>query len=60
MTVVLLLLQIFVLDELSIALWIRPMLFPLIVMLLPMELRTIWAAAIGGVTPLGYVYHYGS
>ncbi|MBQ5737100.1 MAG: hypothetical protein IIV52_05265 [Alistipes sp.] len=42
MTVVLLLLQIFVLDELSIALWIRPMLFPLIVMLLPMELRTIW------------------
>lgn len=42
MTIVLLFLQIFILDELSIALWVRPMLFPLIVMLLPMEWRTIW------------------
>ena len=42
MTIVLLFLQIFILDELSIAMWLRPMLFPLIVMLLPMEWRTIW------------------
>ena len=42
MTLVLLFLQIFILDELSIAMWLRPMLFPLIVLLLPMEWRTIW------------------
>lgn len=42
MTIILLFLQIFILDELSIAMWLRPMLFPLIVMLLPMEWRTIW------------------
>lgn len=42
MTIVLLFLQIFILDELSIAMWLRPMLFPLIVVLLPMEWRTIW------------------
>lgn len=42
MTVVLLFLQIFLLDELSIAMWLRPMVFPLIVVLLPMEWRTIW------------------
>lgn len=38
----LLFLQIFILDELSIAMWLRPMLFPLIVVLLPMEWRKIW------------------
>jgi hypothetical protein len=42
MTIVLLFLQIFILDELSIAMWLRPMLFPLIVVLLPMEWRKIW------------------
>ncbi|MBQ8492932.1 MAG: hypothetical protein IJ464_01455 [Alistipes sp.] len=38
----LLVVQIFILDQLSIAMWLRPMLFPLIVILLPMEWRTIW------------------
>ena len=33
--------QVFLLD-ISIAMWLRPMLFPLIVLLLPMELRTVW------------------
>lgn len=42
MTLMVLFLQIFILDELSIALWLRPMIFPLIVVLLPMEWRTIW------------------
>ena len=52
----LLFLQIFILDELSIALWLRPMIFPLIVLLLPMEWRTIWvmliALAVGVVMEL--------
>jgi hypothetical protein len=42
MTIVLLFLQIFILEELSIAMWLRPMLFPLIGVLLPMEWRKIW------------------
>lgn len=42
MAVALLLLDIFILNQLSIAMWLRPMLFPLIVVLLPMEWRTIW------------------
>ena len=42
MTLMVLFLQIFILDELSIALWLRPMIFPIVVMLLPMEWRTIW------------------
>lgn len=46
MAIVLLLVQIFILDQLSIAMWLRPMLFPLIVMLLPMEWRTIWVLII--------------
>lgn len=41
-SLVLLFVQIFILDQLSIAMWLRPMLFPLIVVLLPMEWRTIW------------------
>ena len=56
MTLMLLFLQIFILDELSIALWLRPMIFPLIVLLLPMEWRTIWvmliALAVGVVMDL--------
>lgn len=40
--VAVLLLQIFLLDNLSIALWLRPMIFPLVVLLLPMEWRSIW------------------
>ena len=40
------LVQIFLLDELSIAMWLRPMIFPLVVILLQMEWRTIWALLI--------------
>lgn len=42
MTLMVLFLQIFILDELSIAMWLRPMIFPIVVLLLPMEWRTIW------------------
>ncbi|MBO5018714.1 MAG: hypothetical protein J6C56_07630 [Alistipes sp.] len=35
-------LQIFLIDELSIAMWLRPMIFPLVVILLQMEWRPIW------------------
>lgn len=42
MTLALLLLEIFILSQLSIVMWLRPMLFPLIVVLLPMEWRTVW------------------
>lgn len=38
--------QIFLLDELSIAMWLRPMIFPLVVILLKMEWRTIWVLII--------------
>lgn len=43
MAIAILLVQIFLLDELSIAMWLRPMIFPLIVLLLPMEWKPIWA-----------------
>lgn len=46
MALVIMLLQIFLLDELSIAMWLRPMIFPLIVILLQMEWRTIWVLII--------------
>ncbi|MBO5697306.1 MAG: hypothetical protein J6R90_02805 [Alistipes sp.] len=43
--------QIFLLDNISIAMWLRPMIFPLVVLLLPMEWRMVWtllsALAIG-------------
>lgn len=42
MALLLLFAQIFILDQLSLAVWLRPMLFPLVVVLLPMEWRTIW------------------
>lgn len=42
LTLALLFLQIFILDEISIALWLRPMIFPLIILLLPIEWRPIW------------------
>lgn len=42
LALLLLVAQIFLLDNISIAMWLRPMLFPLIVLLLPMELRTVW------------------
>ena len=42
MTIALLFVQIFVLDEISIALVLRPMIFPLVVLLLPVEWRTVW------------------
>lgn len=38
--------EIFILDQLSIAMWLRPMLFQLIVILLPMEWRTIWVLVV--------------
>ena len=41
-TLALLFVQIFILDEISIALWLRPMIFPLVILLLPFEWRTIW------------------
>lgn len=34
--------QIFLLDNISIAMWLRPMIFPLVVLLLPMEWRMVW------------------
>ncbi len=34
--------QIFLLDNISIHLWLRPMIFPLVVLLLPMEWRSLW------------------
>lgn len=43
MAVLVMLVQIFLLDELSIAMWLRPMIFPLVVILLQMEWATIWA-----------------
>lgn len=42
MTVALLFVQLFILDEISIAMWLRPMIFPLVILLLPIEWRTIW------------------
>lgn len=42
MTIAIMIVQIFLLDELSIAMWLRPMIFPLVVILLRMELATVW------------------
>lgn len=42
LTVAVLFVQIFLLDNISVALWLRPMIFPLVVLLLPMEWRTVW------------------
>lgn len=42
--------QIFLLDNISIHLWLRPMIFPLIVLLLPMEWRTLWVMLIALIT----------
>lgn len=41
-TLALLFLQIFILDEISIALWLRPMIFPIVILLLPFEWLSIW------------------
>lgn len=46
MAVAIMVVQIFLLDELSIAMWLRPMIFPLVVILLKMEWRTIWVLII--------------
>lgn len=46
MAVLLLFAQIFILDEVSMAMWLRPMIFPLVVLLLPIEWRTIWVVII--------------
>jgi hypothetical protein len=47
MSLSILVVQIFLLDELSIAMWLRPMIFPLIVILLKMEWRTVWVLLVG-------------
>lgn len=46
MAVALLFAQIFILDEVSMALWLRPMIFPLVLLLLPIEWRTIWTVLV--------------
>lgn len=46
MAIAIMLVQIFLLDELSIAMWLRPMIFPLVVILLQVEWRTIWVLLI--------------
>ena len=53
MSVVIMLVQIFLLDELSIAMWLRPMIFPLVVILIKMEWRTIWVLLVS--TLLGII-----
>ena len=50
--VAVLILQIFLLDNISIHLWLRPMIFPLVVLLLPMEWRTLWVMLIALFTGL--------
>lgn len=40
-------LQIFLLDNLSIALYLRPMIFPIIVLLMPAEWRMVWVIIAG-------------
>ena len=51
LTLALLFVQIFILDEISIALWLRPMIFPLTILVLPFEWQKIWvilaASALG-------------
>ena len=42
--------QIFLLDNISIHLWLRPMIFPLVVLLLPLEWRTLWVMLIALLT----------
>ncbi|MDE6861281.1 MAG: hypothetical protein K2J31_00850, partial [Alistipes sp.] len=43
--------QILLLDNLSLSMWLRPMIFPAVILLLPIEWRTVWvllaAAATG-------------
>ena len=46
MALAIMLVQIFLLDELSIAMWLRPMIFPLVVILLQVEWRAIWVLLI--------------
>lgn len=52
MALAIMVVQIFLLDELSIAMWIRPMIFPLVVILLQMEWRTIWVLLVGALVGL--------
>ena len=50
MCLVVLFVQIFLLDNInigaSVAIWMRPMIFPLVVLLLPIELKMIWVLII--------------
>lgn len=52
MAIAILLVQIFLLDELSIAMWLRPMIFPLIVILIKMEWRTVWVLVVSALIGL--------
>lgn len=56
MSLAVLLVQIFLLDNIAIHTLLRPMIFPLVVLLLPMEWRSIWvlltALAVGAVMDL--------
>ncbi|MBR5771557.1 MAG: hypothetical protein IKY20_08375 [Alistipes sp.] len=52
MALAIMVVQIFLLDELSIAMWLRPMIFPLVVILLQMEWRTIWVLLVGALVGL--------
>lgn len=42
LSITLLLVQIFLLDNITIHSWLRPMIFPIVVLLLPMEWSPIW------------------
>lgn len=57
MSLAVLFVQIFILDNInigaSVAIWMRPMIFPLIVLLLPTEWKMIWVIVVAYVT--GYI-----
>ena len=49
LTLALLFVQVFILDEISMAMWLRPIVFPLVVLLLPIEWRTIWVILVASI-----------
>lgn len=42
--------QILLLDNLSVSMWLRPMIFPVVILLLPIEWRTVWVLLAAAVT----------
>lgn len=42
--------QILLLDNLSLSMWLRPMIFPVVILLLPIEWRTVWVLLAAAVT----------